>query len=154
MLGFRGHFSTKSRRYSTTLGALREARAAHNQHEHQITTGRLPLTDEDQVLVTAHWAYVGQGHTPGEAFLVRRPDRHAAAIVRSRRCRRGVRVSGRDELLTVDEILVELKDVSRRTFYRWREIGTAPAGLRLPNGEIRVWRSEFTAWLDTLREAA
>lgn len=24
MLGFRGHFSTKSRRYSTTLGALRE----------------------------------------------------------------------------------------------------------------------------------
>ncbi|MFE9838129.1 replication initiator [Streptomyces sp. NPDC005551] len=28
MLGFRGHFSTKSRRYSTTLGALR-AEAAH-----------------------------------------------------------------------------------------------------------------------------
>ncbi|CAM5726845.1 Replication initiation protein OS=Streptomyces antimycoticus OX=68175 GN=SSPO_052450 PE=4 SV=1 [Streptomyces antimycoticus] len=27
MLGFRGHFSTKSRRYSTTLGALRQARA-------------------------------------------------------------------------------------------------------------------------------
>ncbi|MFF9337937.1 replication initiator, partial [Streptomyces albogriseolus] len=27
MLGFRGHFSTKSRRYSTTLGALRDARA-------------------------------------------------------------------------------------------------------------------------------
>ena len=26
MLGFRGHFSTKSRRYSTTLGCLREAR--------------------------------------------------------------------------------------------------------------------------------
>ena len=28
MLGFRGHFSTKSRRYSTTLGALRAERAA------------------------------------------------------------------------------------------------------------------------------
>lgn len=27
MLGFRGHFSTKSRRYSVTLGALRRARA-------------------------------------------------------------------------------------------------------------------------------
>ncbi len=27
MLGFRGHFSTKSRRYSITLGALRRARA-------------------------------------------------------------------------------------------------------------------------------
>jgi hypothetical protein len=27
MLGFRGHFVTKSRRYSTTLGELRAARA-------------------------------------------------------------------------------------------------------------------------------
>jgi hypothetical protein len=26
MLGFPGHFSTKSRRYSTTLGTLRDAR--------------------------------------------------------------------------------------------------------------------------------
>ncbi|TQL96014.1 hypothetical protein FB559_1531 [Actinoallomurus bryophytorum] len=69
MLGFRGHFSTKSRRYSTTLGALRTARIVHNQREHQITTGRLPLSEEDQVLVVAHWQYAGQGHTPGEAFL-------------------------------------------------------------------------------------
>jgi hypothetical protein len=29
MLGFRGHFSTRSRRYSTTLGALRAERADH-----------------------------------------------------------------------------------------------------------------------------
>jgi hypothetical protein len=69
MLGFRGHFSTKSRRYSTTLGALRTARITHNQREHQITTGRLPLFDDDQVLVVAHWQYAGQGHTPGDAFL-------------------------------------------------------------------------------------
>ncbi|MFC9973488.1 replication initiator [Spirillospora sp. NPDC127200] len=67
MLGFRGHFSTKSRRYSTTLGALRQARADHNQREQQITTGRLPFED-DQVLVLAHWRYVGQGLTPGEAL--------------------------------------------------------------------------------------
>ena len=69
MLGFRGHFSTKSRRYSTTLGALRTARIVHNQREHQFTTGRLPFFEEDQVLVVAHWQYAGQGHTPGEAFL-------------------------------------------------------------------------------------
>jgi hypothetical protein len=69
MLGFRGHFSTKSRRYSTTLGALRTARIVHNQREHPITTERLPLFEEDQVLVVAHWQYAGQGHTPGEAFL-------------------------------------------------------------------------------------
>ncbi|WP_068900516.1 helix-turn-helix transcriptional regulator [Planomonospora sphaerica] len=56
--------------------------------------------------------------------------------------------------MTVPEILAELGGVSRRTFYRWREIGHAPQGIKLPNGEIRVWRSEFTAWLDSLREAA
>jgi predicted DNA-binding transcriptional regulator AlpA len=60
----------------------------------------------------------------------------------------------RDELMTVDQMLAELGGVSRRTFYRWREIGHAPAGLKLPNGEIRVWRNEFTAWLESLREAA
>jgi hypothetical protein len=31
MLGFRGHFSTKTRRYSTTLGALRNARAEYRR---------------------------------------------------------------------------------------------------------------------------
>ncbi len=58
----------------------------------------------------------------------------------------------RDELMTVPEILDELGGVSVRTFYRWREIGKAPRGLKLPNGEIRIYRSEFRAWLETLRE--
>ncbi|SEG89611.1 hypothetical protein SAMN04489712_1244 [Thermomonospora echinospora] len=69
MLGFRGHFSTKSRHYSTTLGRLRTDRTTHNQRKHEITTGRLPLTDEDQVLVIADWRYIGQGLTPGEVLL-------------------------------------------------------------------------------------
>ncbi len=56
--------------------------------------------------------------------------------------------------MTVPEVLTELGGVSRRTFYRWRELGNAPTGLKLPNGEIRIWRSEFTSWLETLREAA
>jgi hypothetical protein len=69
MLGFRGHFSTKSRRYSTTLGALRTARMEHNQREREITTGRLALFEEDQVLVISHWAYAGQGLSAGDAVL-------------------------------------------------------------------------------------
>ncbi|WP_031173313.1 helix-turn-helix transcriptional regulator [Streptosporangium roseum] len=60
----------------------------------------------------------------------------------------------RDELMTVPEILDELGGISERTFYRWREIGKFPAGIRLPNGKIRVYRSEFEAWLESLREAA
>jgi predicted DNA-binding transcriptional regulator AlpA len=57
-----------------------------------------------------------------------------------------------DELLTVDQVLNELGGVSRRTFYRWRELGRAPHGLKLPNGEIRIWRSEFRTWLSSLSE--
>ncbi|MEN3540272.1 MULTISPECIES: AlpA family transcriptional regulator [Microbispora] len=60
----------------------------------------------------------------------------------------------RDELLTVPEVLAELGGVSRRTFYRWRELGHAPKCIKLPNGELRVWRSDLTAWLASLQEAA
>lgn len=58
----------------------------------------------------------------------------------------------RDELLTVTQVLIILGDVSPRTFYRWRETGKAPNAVRLPNGELRIWRSELNAWLDQLRE--
>ncbi|MFK4035610.1 helix-turn-helix transcriptional regulator [Nonomuraea wenchangensis] len=59
-----------------------------------------------------------------------------------------------DELLTVRQVLDELGGVSRRTFYRWREIGKAPKGIRLPNGELRIYRSDLDAWLESLRSAA
>ncbi len=64
--------------------------------------------------------------------------------------REGVDVA--DELLTVPQILAELGGLSRRTFYRWRELGTGPSCMRLPNGELRVWRSDFRRWLDSLSE--
>lgn len=57
-----------------------------------------------------------------------------------------------DELLTIDQVLAELGDVPRRTFYRWRALGRAPQGIRLPNGEIRIWRSDFSSWLVSLKE--
>ncbi|NAS26590.1 helix-turn-helix domain-containing protein [Herbidospora sp. NEAU-GS84] len=57
-----------------------------------------------------------------------------------------------DDLMPVAEVLDEL-GVSRRTFYRWRELGHAPKCIKLPNGELRVWRSDLTTWLTTLREA-
>ncbi|MEV4159929.1 replication initiator [Nonomuraea dietziae] len=68
MLGFRGHFSTRSRRYSTTLGALRAAREDHAR-DHEITTGRLPLFDDDTVLVISEWTYAGKGHSVGDQLL-------------------------------------------------------------------------------------
>jgi hypothetical protein len=56
--------------------------------------------------------------------------------------------------MTVAEMCSELGNVSRRTFYRWRELGLAPECLKIPNGELRAWRSDFLAWLDSLREGA
>lgn len=58
-----------------------------------------------------------------------------------------------EELLSVAEICAELK-ISRRTFYRWRELRIGPDAIKLPNGEIRVPRSSFAAWLARLREGA
>jgi len=54
-----------------------------------------------------------------------------------------------DCLMTVAEMCAELGGVSPRTFYRWRELGTGPRCLKIPNGELRAWRSEFW-WLDRL----
>ncbi|MEC4015640.1 replication initiator protein RepSA [Streptomyces sp. H27-D2] len=68
MLGFRGHFSSKSRRYSVTLGALRQARADFRAAQEQQSLGledRVP----DTVLVLTDWQYAGHGHSPGESVL-------------------------------------------------------------------------------------
>ena len=60
----------------------------------------------------------------------------------------------RDELMTVRQVLDELGGVSRRTFYRWRELGLGPEAFKLPNGELRIWRSDFATWLRQLEAAA
>ncbi|MEU2229511.1 helix-turn-helix transcriptional regulator [Streptomyces vietnamensis] len=56
--------------------------------------------------------------------------------------------------MTVPQILSALGGVSRRTFYRWRELGQGPTAFKLPNGELRVWRSDFDTWLRGLETAA
>ena len=68
MLGFRGHFSTKSRRYSTTLGALRAARIAYVREQFP---GWQPPDDQDPdlVLTIGEWRFHSQGLTRGEALV-------------------------------------------------------------------------------------
>ncbi|MFJ6747992.1 replication initiator [Streptomyces sp. NPDC091266] len=69
MLGFRGHFSTKSRRYSTTLGALRDVRKAWRTAQARMDAGQDP-DEEDSTLVTeSSWAYLASGYRPGEELL-------------------------------------------------------------------------------------
>ncbi len=52
MLGYGGHFSTKSRAYSITLGAIRADRASH-QREQAIAAGLVPDLTPDSTLVRA-----------------------------------------------------------------------------------------------------
>ncbi|EFE69418.1 replication initiator protein [Streptomyces viridosporus ATCC 14672] len=93
MLGFRGHFSSKSRRYSTTLGALRQARADYRAAQEHAALGLDdPDREPDAVLVLADWQYAGHGHTPGESVL-------AATIARDlQRNRETAREALRDQL--------------------------------------------------------
>jgi hypothetical protein len=66
MLGYRGHFATKSRRYSTTMRALRAARRDRYRRQHPQARGY-----KDKTVVTEtelEWA--GRGwRTTGDAFL-------------------------------------------------------------------------------------
>ncbi len=66
MLGFRGHFSTKSRRYSTTLGALRDARAEWRRAQ---TAAAQPECEAETTYVLAHWVFAGTGLCDAEAWL-------------------------------------------------------------------------------------
>jgi hypothetical protein len=99
MLGFGGHFSTKSRRYSTTLGALRRARVAYAIRRRKGNT--LPLDawgrpeDDQAVIVVASWSYLGRGYqSTGEAWLA------ASAAARAREARR----IAREELRTTPRV--------------------------------------------------
>jgi hypothetical protein len=72
MLGFRGHFSTKSRRYSTTLGALRDARAEWRRAQAATAADDLTTYGNPEVnttLVVAHWVFAGTGLSDTEAWL-------------------------------------------------------------------------------------
>ncbi|MFC5907886.1 replication initiator [Streptacidiphilus monticola] len=66
MLGFKGHFSTKTRRYSTTLAELRQARADCQRARSVPPANSLADTS---TLVLAHWVFSGIGLTPELARL-------------------------------------------------------------------------------------
>jgi hypothetical protein len=95
MLGFGGHWSTKSRRYSTTFAVLRRARVAFAKRRR--ARDSVPLDawsrpeDDQGVIVVASWVYVGAGYeTEGERWLA------LSAAARAREQRR----IAREELTT------------------------------------------------------
>jgi hypothetical protein len=93
MLGFRGHFATKSRRYSVTLGRLRGERRTWRQRH--TPTHRPDLDDQDPdqttLVVSGTWQFVGLGWlTTGDAALA------ASAAARAREHREHARSADQD----------------------------------------------------------
>jgi hypothetical protein len=106
MLGFPGHFSSKSRTYSTTLTALRHARRNWRTGLSLVAHGLDPATPvyrcraqdlhrvdgdfDESVLVVGHWLYAGRGHSPGQAIYARTI---AEDLAEQRRIRRRIRAT-------------------------------------------------------------
>ena len=66
MLGYRGHFATKSRRYSTTMRALRAARRDWHRRQHPGSCDNGDRT----VIRHTDLAWAGRGwQTSGDALL-------------------------------------------------------------------------------------
>jgi len=152
-LGFRGHWLTKSRAYSTTLTALRSARS-----DWHATRNRAAKPPEETVAVGS-WQFVGRGwKTAGDAWFAatagertaeaRRTAARNAARRRpllSHRRRRGDPMPRADKsrcpkpLLSVDDTATLLGQ-SRSSIYRAIERGDLPLPVFTINGRLRIAR--------------
>jgi hypothetical protein len=87
-LGYRGHVLTKTRRYSTTFGALRRARSHWRQNRRPAGVDpSQPDADDDQaadeaeIVIERNWRYVGSGYLDADQAA---KAMTAAALARSR----------------------------------------------------------------------
>ncbi|WP_245750407.1 helix-turn-helix transcriptional regulator [Nocardioides terrae] len=54
--------------------------------------------------------------------------------------------------MTISDLCGEL-GIARSTFYDWRAKGRAPRCIKLPNGDLRIRRTEYERWLAELEGA-
>jgi hypothetical protein len=84
MLGYGGHFLTKSRRYSVTFGQLRTARSDHRRATRPPAPGRdawnRPLDETVVLVLGTTWSYAGTGLNPTTPIA----DLAAASAARAR----------------------------------------------------------------------
>jgi len=55
--------------------------------------------------------------------------------------------------LTIADLCEEL-GIARSTFYDWRVKGRAPRCIKLPNGDLRIRRTDLDHWLDDREDVA
>jgi len=85
-LGVRGHFLTKSRRFSTTFGALRAIRQDYRRAQAAAPVDA-PVSGEPRDVVTVRdWSYAGRGwRSEADALLIETQARNAAEARREAR---------------------------------------------------------------------
>jgi hypothetical protein len=87
-LGFRGHWLTKSRHYSTTFAALRGARSTWHRRR------AAGAVDPSEAATVKDWHYLGRGWpNAGDAWLA---ETAADELAESRRLAREARAADRD----------------------------------------------------------
>ncbi|MFB8213552.1 helix-turn-helix transcriptional regulator [Streptomyces anulatus] len=59
----------------------------------------------------------------------------------------------RPQMLKLPDVLTEIQ-MSRAAFYRMRARGQAPRLQKLPNGQLRVSRTDLDAWWERCEERA
>lgn len=176
MLGFGGHFSTKSRRYSTTLGALRQARRDW-RHTHLHDTG--PDIDHDQAFGRDHRRHrLPRLRRHRLAHHRRRPARQHRGRQRPRAtthrprgtCHHSPELrgptmrptslsrqcdspAGRTSEMSPNERLWTVQDVSNylgvpiMTIYHWRQTDYGPKGTRVGR-YLRYREEDVRGWFE------
>ena len=82
-LGLRSHFLTKARRFSTTFGALRQARRTHQRAQHLLRQSITVSESDNSFIEAGEWSYVGRGwRSRAERFLA---HSEANAAIEARR---------------------------------------------------------------------
>ena len=75
MLGFRGHFLTKARRYSVTFGELRLARAQYRAELAAIARGDRSIPDDSSTVAIRRFTFAGVGLVgPDKAAAIPSPE--------------------------------------------------------------------------------
>lgn len=67
----------------------------------------------------------------------------------SRKTGRIPKQRGTERHMTIEDVCADL-GIARSTFYDWRAKRKAPPCLKLPNGDLRVRRTDYEDWLATL----
>ncbi|HYJ56061.1 MAG TPA: helix-turn-helix domain-containing protein [Mycobacterium sp.] len=169
MLGFRGHFASKSHRYAITLGALRRARRRASVLIAETRESGRPLdlaaleadlladADDDTTLIIGRWSYAGAGwdNDAEQALALSAAARAREYAQRAAEQKKntptwrkvGIMVASR-----IEDRLWSVRDVSEylgipvQTLYAWRSAATGPPG-RLVGRRLRYRPQDVRDWV-------